>query len=103
MSHTRSREDVLSDITSARTRLAQLEAELASLSSNSPSSQNPSTSSAASSNGTDAAQRNEKDYPLSLREYKRYGRQMLITPVGLPGELFFLLPSSRYSEADKPS
>ncbi|GAA5883040.1 hypothetical protein JCM16303_006804 [Sporobolomyces ruberrimus] len=83
----RTRSEILSEILSARTRLAQLEAELASLAQPEASSKNASTSSTSTSNGSKTATENNKQWPLSLREYKRYGRQMLITPVGLPGQL----------------
>ncbi|GAA5916263.1 HesA/MoeB/ThiF family protein [Sporobolomyces salmoneus] len=83
----RTRHDILSEITSAKARLAQLEAELASFSSNSTSSKNSETASTSTPNGTETIRGSQKEWPLSLREYKRYGRQMLINPIGLPGQL----------------
>lgn len=46
----------------------------------------PETASSSSSNG------NER--PLSLDEYKRYGRQMIMPDFGLPGESKLLCPRS---------
>ncbi|GAA5830373.1 hypothetical protein JCM3766R1_002697 [Sporobolomyces carnicolor] len=86
MSNSRTRAEVLSDLSSARVRIAQLEAELASLSS-SPSSLDPSSATATRSDHAPSSGQPRTEWPLSLREYKRYGRQMLITPVGLPGQL----------------
>ncbi|GAA5902087.1 HesA/MoeB/ThiF family protein [Sporobolomyces salmoneus] len=83
----RTRDDILSEITSAKARLAQLEAELASFSSDSTSSKNHETASTYTPNGTEIIRGSRKEWPLSLREYKRYGRQMLINPIGLPGRL----------------
>ncbi|GAA5822573.1 hypothetical protein JCM5353_005485 [Sporobolomyces roseus] len=82
----RTRSDILEDIQQARTRLDQLETELASLPSSS-SSANQSIPSTTASNRVEAARKSEKVLPLSLREYKRYGRQMLINPIGLPGQV----------------
>ncbi|GAA5970261.1 hypothetical protein JCM3765_000975 [Sporobolomyces pararoseus] len=85
MPPSRSRSEILSEISQAQSRLAQLEAELASLPTS--SSQNLSISSSVTPNGTGTVAAGKQEWPLSLREYKRYGRQMLINPVGLPGQL----------------
>ncbi|GAA5960811.1 hypothetical protein JCM21900_002290 [Sporobolomyces salmonicolor] len=80
---------IRSELAQARARIAQLEAELAALS---PASAPANASSDASapvpvSANDSATKRKERAWPLSAREYKRYGRQMLLSSVGLPGQL----------------
>lgn len=60
----RSREAVLDELSNTRARLLELEEELAALPSASLPAAGPS---------------------LNLREYRRYGRQMILSEVGLPG------------------
>ncbi|GAA5867535.1 hypothetical protein JCM8547_001211 [Rhodosporidiobolus lusitaniae] len=90
----RDRSAVIPELEGARERVAQLEAELATLSSPSPISRPTSTASPSVQTDLPAHvhQRKEKDeiqhrWPLSQREYKRYGRQMMLASVGLPGQL----------------
>ncbi|GAA5941286.1 Uba4p [Sporobolomyces koalae] len=67
----RDRASVVAEIALARNRLEALESELSLIDSTSSPPDPP-----------------KKDTrPMSLREYKRYGRQMLIKPIGLPGQL----------------
>ncbi|CEQ42757.1 SPOSA6832_04609 [Sporobolomyces salmonicolor] len=80
---------IRSELAQARARIAQLEAELAALS---PASAPANASSDASAPvpvtaNDSATKRKERAWPLSVREYKRYGRQMLLSSVGLPGQL----------------
>ncbi|GAA5836039.1 hypothetical protein JCM11251_006631 [Rhodosporidiobolus azoricus] len=92
----RKREAILADLQQARRRVQYLEEELAAA---------PSTSSAEPSQEVDRDEHRReeaakaenstehssapprRDWPLSLREYKRYGRQMMLSGVGLPGQL----------------
>ncbi|GAA5890760.1 hypothetical protein JCM6882_000647 [Rhodosporidiobolus microsporus] len=92
----RERSTVLSELEEARARVAQLEAELATLPSTSsaPPSRTPqpdeqlkaSTVSEQDHSKTTSAPP-KCNWPLSLREFKRYGRQMMLSGVGLPGQL----------------
>ncbi|GAA6006854.1 hypothetical protein JCM11491_003206 [Sporobolomyces phaffii] len=78
----RPRSEIESDLALARSRLAELERELAAV-----SSRTPSPAAAAPSDDPPRPRRGRTEYPLSLREYERYGRQMLLPQVGLPGQL----------------
>ncbi|GAA6027156.1 hypothetical protein JCM8097_002438 [Rhodosporidiobolus ruineniae] len=92
----RTHSELLHELEQARQRVAQLEAELAAFPSSS-STQPPSSSQTADhAQGalreavTEEAKGKEersREWPLSLREYKRYGRQMMLSGVGLPGQL----------------
>ncbi|BGP11612.1 hypothetical protein JCM10049v2_007522 [Rhodotorula toruloides] len=84
------RSQILNELKEARARVAQLEEQLAALpASDSQSGQSSSTaaSDGGRPNGAITANRKKKEWPLSLREYKRYGRQMLVSQIGLPGQL----------------
>jgi adenylyltransferase/sulfurtransferase len=82
------RSELLRELAEARARVAQLEQQLAALAApDALSEQSTSTTTPADNetSGGNAAKRTRKQWPLSLREYKRYGRQMLVSQVGLPG------------------
>lgn len=82
------RSELFLEIAEARARVAQLEQQLAALAAPDPLSGQPSSTTTPAdddANGGNAAKGNRKQWPLSLREYKRYGRQMLVSQVGLPG------------------
>ncbi|BGP03708.1 putative URM1 activating enzyme [Rhodotorula toruloides ATCC 204091] len=84
------RSQLLRDLDEARSRVAQLEDQLAALSaSDSQSGQFSSTAAQTEggANGTEVVNGRKKEWPLSSREYKRYGRQMLVSQIGLPGQL----------------
>lgn len=69
----RTRSEVLAELATARSLVQKLEDELISI------SEDQSTAPIASG----------RALPLSLREYQRYGRQMILTEIGLPGKFFF--------------
>lgn len=73
----RPREEVLADLQNTRTRLEALEQELASLA--------PPLDSFPSPQPPPGASVTQQRHPLSLREYRRYGRQMILPSVGLEG------------------
>ncbi|ORY54469.1 hypothetical protein BCR35DRAFT_296691 [Leucosporidium creatinivorum] len=75
----RPRAEVLADLEDTRARLQCLEKELASL----PPALDPSPSPQPPA----AAAVPQQQHPLSLREYKRYGRQMILPSLGLEGQL----------------
>ncbi|GAA6062530.1 hypothetical protein JCM10212_001580 [Sporobolomyces blumeae] len=84
----RTRTSILADIEAAKLRLAQLEQELLSLPDLAPPSPTRPARATPSPSDDAALDRGARwEWPLSLREYKRYGRQMLISPVGLPGQI----------------
>lgn len=69
----RTRLEVLAELSTARSLVQQLEDELISIQEDKPTASIPSNSALS----------------LSLREYQRYGRQMILTEIGLPGIFFF--------------
>ncbi|GAA5914514.1 hypothetical protein JCM8208_005376 [Rhodotorula glutinis] len=86
-SSVRTRSQIEAELVQALARVAQLEDELRA--SSSPPAPSTSSSSSAATSGCrhDASTSTSSDLPLSLREYKRYGRQMMLSQVGLPGQL----------------
>lgn len=64
------REALVSKIASLRAELADLEDKLVQL------------------DKDEVARRTPADLPLQLDEYRRYGRQMILPGIGLPGEGF---------------
>jgi adenylyltransferase and sulfurtransferase len=85
----RSRSEVLAELQDTRNRLQALEKELASL----PPALDPSPT----PQPPPAASVPQPELPLSLREYRRYGRQMILPSVGLEGAS---ASSWKASEAD---
>ncbi|GAA6017269.1 hypothetical protein JCM10207_003672 [Rhodosporidiobolus poonsookiae] len=89
----RHRTAVLADLEEARLRVEKLEAELAGLSTeeaptpSSSSRPNPPSSAPGQPADEQDSTHAPRDWPLSLREYKRYGRQMMLSGIGLPGQL----------------
>ncbi|BGP27853.1 URM1 activating enzyme [Rhodotorula toruloides] len=84
------RSRLLHELDEARARVAELEEQLAALSASASQSEQSSSMTAAADarlNGAAATNSERKQWPLSLREYKRYGRQMLVSQIGLPGQL----------------
>lgn len=94
----RSRSELLCDLTLARHSVSQLEAELSALSPN-PNPHLPPAPTALVDGGETGIKGVEDEesiggkvgegkgwrWPLSRREYGRYGRQMMLSGVGLPG------------------
>ncbi|BGP35597.1 hypothetical protein JCM10296v2_007438 [Rhodotorula toruloides] len=84
------RSQLLYELDEARARVAQLEDQLAALSASdlqSGQSSSTATRTEKQANGPGAVNVKKGEWPLSLREYKRYGRQMLVSQIGLPGQL----------------
>ncbi|GAA5824234.1 hypothetical protein JCM3770_004341 [Rhodotorula araucariae] len=73
------------ELESARGLVAQLEAELATASSAPPPA--PVSAAQGQDKGARGMDGDNAELPLSLREYRRYGRQMMLSQVGLPGQL----------------
>lgn len=71
------------EISTTETQLARLKEELAVLEQNSTSAED--TRESGDGDGTD---RPERKWPLSLEEYKRYGRQMIVPQLGIQGAIF---------------
>ncbi|BGP15487.1 hypothetical protein JCM10213_005754 [Rhodosporidiobolus nylandii] len=96
-SASRTRAAVAHELEQSRAHVAQLEAELAAFPSPSPPpplQTAPAPVEPLEQDGapvqSDSKQEGNvprRDWPLSLREYKRYGRQMMLSGVGLPGQL----------------
>lgn len=63
----RTRSQVTSELAAAREQVDRLESELSALKEEEPTASRSAT------------------LPLSLREYRRYGRQMILSEIGLPG------------------
>ena len=78
---------------SLRAKIAATEAQLARLKQDLASAEEAAaakSNSAESSEGSQQAQtRREPRWPLLQEEYKRYGRQMIVSQVGLEGEFRF--------------
>ncbi|GAA5842949.1 hypothetical protein JCM9279_004039 [Rhodotorula babjevae] len=83
----RTRSQVEAELVQARARVAHLEDELRTTSSTGPPSTSSSSLASTSSPPDDASTSTASTLSLSLREYRRYGRQMMLPQVGLPGQL----------------
>ncbi|KAK4053983.1 hypothetical protein OIO90_003628 [Microbotryomycetes sp. JL221] len=79
----RAHEDTLRELEQARSRIDDLEAKLARLSMAESTLSSSVDACIGSSNGVSGQQKR----PMSLREYQRYGRQMILSNVGLQGQL----------------
>ncbi|KAM0787309.1 hypothetical protein ACM66B_007083 [Microbotryomycetes sp. NB124-2] len=84
------RASVQRELDEARRRVDELECELSELSASASDAVYDDvveTKDSPSSNTTTQAQSSAQEWPLSLREYQRYGRQMVLSSVGLQGQL----------------
>ncbi|KAK4048630.1 hypothetical protein OIV83_004600 [Microbotryomycetes sp. JL201] len=89
MSEARTPDHIRRELDRARQRVNELEAELAQLSVSSAATGGVANgrSSASASDSHAADVHGDCEWPLSPREYQRYGRQMILSSVGLQGQL----------------
>lgn len=87
MQQASNREELLAELEQARQRVQQLEAALDKVTLAKPpvSSSTPSATARADDTAT-PSKRTRREWPLGLREYMRYGRQMMLPQIGLAGE-----------------
>ena len=70
-----------------RTRIAALRAEAAALEARLASLDRVDASGDAQGTAAEADRRESGSRPMPLEDYRRYGRQMILKPIGLPGQL----------------
>ncbi|POY73143.1 hypothetical protein BMF94_3836 [Rhodotorula taiwanensis] len=83
------REQLLAELEQARQRVQQLEAALDKVTLAKPpvSSSTPSATARGDDDTATPSKRTRREWPLGLREYMRYGRQMMLPQIGLAGQL----------------